>query len=73
MIWEFAGERIAKQFREDIQDFIRGLDDHELSGLLHDLLDDREVGALRKRAKELLETGIYPRPGPDISYPWPPI
>lgn len=73
VIWEFAGERIPQQLQEDIQNFADCLATNELNRVLLELLDEREVQALRKRTRMLLETGIYPHPGPDISYPWPPI
>jgi hypothetical protein len=73
VIWEFAGENIPDQFVKDIRTFAECLTGNELNRTLLDLLEDSEVQALRKRTGMLLETGIYPQPGPDISYPWPPI
>lgn len=73
VIWEFAGERIPEQFLEDMQAFVECLAEDELNRVLLELLDDREVQALRKRSRALLENPVYPQPGPDMSYPWPPI
>jgi hypothetical protein len=73
VIWEFAGECIPAPLLEDIGHFIDCLAGKDLNQTLLDLLDDREVQALRKRARKLLEGGVYPKPGPDVNYPWPPI
>lgn len=73
VIWEFAGEPIREQLLEDIRRFIDCLAGSDLNRKLLELLEDYEVRALHERAKMLLEAGVYPHPGPDINYPWPPI
>jgi uncharacterized repeat protein (TIGR03843 family) len=73
VIWDFAGERISEESLAEIRAFAECLAGDELRTTLFDLLDDPEVKALAKRTRTLLESGVYPQPGSDISYPWPPI
>lgn len=73
VIWEFAGEHVAEQLLADMRTFLACLAGDELNRALLELLEAREIEALHKRTKTLLETAVYPQPGPDINYPWPPI
>jgi hypothetical protein len=73
VIWDFARERISEEHLAGIRAFAECLVENELNRTLHELLDDREVLALHRRTKTLLEGAVYPKPGPDMSYPWPPI
>lgn len=73
VIWEFARQRISEELLSDIRSFADCLLQDELNKALFKLLDDHEVQALHKRTSKLLESGVYPQPGPDMSYPWPPI
>jgi uncharacterized repeat protein (TIGR03843 family) len=72
VIWDWAEERIPKQFLEDV-DTLRSMllaaDDAVLP--LADLLAPAEVTALIQRATRLLQTRSFPAPGPHRSYPWP--
>jgi uncharacterized repeat protein (TIGR03843 family) len=73
VIWEFSGEPIPPELLQGVESLIDKMKTDELSKTLHDLLDDREVAAVRKRARLLCEKGTFPEPGPGISYPWPPV
>lgn len=73
VIWDFAGERIPRKLREDVRRLCRELEGGTLLDVLRELLSEREVDALRHRAVRLVESGIFPEPGPGRSHPWPPI
>lgn len=75
VIWEFAGMPLPESIVADVAAFSRVLHDAEsrLTTVLHDLLADHEVEALRQRADRLLETCIFPEEGPGPNYPWPPV
>jgi hypothetical protein len=36
-------------------------------------LTGRELAALATRLERLLETAVFPNPGPGRHYPWPPV
>lgn len=68
VIWEFAGEPVPDELREDLR---RAATD--LPAALGDLLDPAEVEATAIRADRLAEAGIFPEPGPGRAVPWPPV
>ena len=68
VIWEFAGEPVAPELRDDLRRVAR-----EIPALLGDLLAPAEVEATAIRADRLAETGRFPEPGPGRAVPWPPV
>ena len=67
VIWEFAGERLPAGLVEDLA----RVAETPLE-TLRPLLSAREVQAVGRRAKALLEAGRFPVPDPDTHhYPWP--
>ena len=67
VIWEFAGERLP----EDVRDDLRRLVTHGLPSALAELLDEREGAVLVARAKRLAQLGRFPAEGGGDRYPWP--
>jgi uncharacterized repeat protein (TIGR03843 family) len=67
VIWEFAGEPVPPRLLEDVARLSGAL-----PGGLVDLLDDEEVGGIRRRAEALLADPCFPEPDPwTHCYPWP--
>jgi uncharacterized repeat protein (TIGR03843 family) len=67
VIWDFAGQKLSKNDRGDIERLAKdGLPD-ELMRLLH----PEETRALVTRMARLLEAGRLPQPRNDRPYPWP--
>ncbi|MDQ5852893.1 MAG: SCO1664 family protein [Chloroflexota bacterium] len=75
VIWDYAGTPLPAALIEDIAAFCARLDtaSDSLSGSLRQLLDQREVDALRRRTERLLRRPQFPHPGGGRSMPWPPI
>jgi uncharacterized repeat protein (TIGR03843 family) len=67
VIWDFAGERLDN----DLIAPLEMLAEAELPPSLTSLLDEEEVGAIRRRAKAAVRTARYPKPRGDFPYPWP--
>src|SRR5256714_10043265 len=72
VIWEFAGEDVAANLREDA----RRLAGELLSGEgwvdeLRALISTTELRALSQRARRLADVGRYPEPTSRWAYPWP--
>jgi uncharacterized repeat protein (TIGR03843 family) len=67
VIWEFAGEPLP----EDVRDDLRRLVKHGLPPALAELLDEREGAVLLARAKRLAQLGRFPAEGAGDRYPWP--
>lgn len=75
VIWEFAGEAIPASLREDLVRFAAQVDDDssEVRRQLQELLNARELAALKQRLERVLQRGKFPNPGPGRHYPWPPV
>ena len=74
VIWDFAGQPIPPNLLEGLRAFCdRLVGNDSLVDELRPLLTEREIGAMRGRVDDLLETGRYPTPGPGRNYPWPPL
>jgi len=71
VIWDFAGERLPNRVQDDLERWLaEGLGEQQLAGLL----DDRELEALDRRTRALLDAGELPAPDEDREwppYPWP--
>ena len=73
VIWEFAGEPIAPEVREDVGRLAAGLAGGPLCAELGTLLSAGEVEATRRRAEAFARAERFPYPGPGRPYPWPPV
>jgi hypothetical protein len=73
VIWEYAGEPIQKKLLDDLVAFQSWLcygNDVALEEL-GEIINPREMEALKQRLERLIEKAIFPRPGPGRHYPWP--
>ncbi|MFQ5407030.1 MAG: SCO1664 family protein [Anaerolineales bacterium] len=74
VIWDFAGLPVPDEMLAEMKAFeALFADGSDLVPSLHALLSVREVEAIRRRTRALLESGCFPRPGPGRNYPWPPL
>jgi uncharacterized repeat protein (TIGR03843 family) len=72
VIWEFAGEEVPEQLRQDAQKLANELtDDQGWVRRLEQLITGAEVRALAKRARRFADEGRYPEPTSRWAYPWP--
>lgn len=69
VLWDFAGEKIPKVLRPDIER-VAALNPGEL-GPLDELLTEEEIVMLLSRARRVAERPIFPHPKSDYAYPWP--
>jgi uncharacterized repeat protein (TIGR03843 family) len=75
VIWHFAGEPVPAELLKNLEQLVQQLDDKEnlLTSALRDLLKPSEVRAIAHRARQLLETGVFPYPSTQRPFPWPPV
>lgn len=76
VIWEFAGQPIPVRWVTSLKEFRARFDrrDDPAIRVLSQLLDKREMAALRRRAEQLAQGGCYPKPLPGYrQIPWPPV
>ena len=75
VIWEFAGQPAPPDLLADLQRFQEDMavDNGRLRTQLIELLSVQEVTTLLYRLRDLLQTGLFPQPGPGRHYPWPPV
>lgn len=74
VLWDFVGERLAPELLAALCAFRDRLDaDDVVAQTLAQLLDRAELRALRRRLDRLIDTGVYPAPGPGPNVPWPPV
>ena len=76
VIWDFAGQRIPDRWVTDLKKFRDQLDrrDTPAARALVQLLDKRELTAMKRRTEQVLQTGCYPQPLPGYrQIPWPPV
>jgi uncharacterized repeat protein (TIGR03843 family) len=72
VIWEFAAQPISATVRADLERLVAALDGSGgVTEELAELLTGDEIAATTARAKLLLRTGTYPKPGGLRPYPWP--
>jgi uncharacterized repeat protein (TIGR03843 family) len=67
VIWDFAGEPIP----DDVRDDVVALLDRDLPSELDDLLDPFERDAVRTRARALVHAQCFPHDPSGRRYPWP--
>ena len=72
VIWDFAGEPIPTPLYGGLSSLHESLNSDEAS-MFTELLTRYEIEALLRRTRKLEYTGVYPKPGPGRSYPWPPV
>ena len=73
VLWQWAGERLPADLRDDL-DRLRAALDAELGEQLRALLTTREVRAAGRRVDRLISTGRHPEPSGDWPpVPWPPM
>jgi hypothetical protein len=75
VIWDYAGEPIPDELLTDLRMLCTKLDDdkHPQQQQFSELLNAAELRALSRRIDQLLQTGVYPMPGPGPNRPWPAI
>jgi len=71
VIWDFAGQAIPEDLLNDLVQFREALEHGPARPALGPLLSDDELDALEFRARQLIESGCMPLPGPGRPYPWP--
>jgi uncharacterized repeat protein (TIGR03843 family) len=73
VIWDFAGQSIPQELRQDLRHFRRELEPAtNFYKELQMLLTQKEIKALAARADNLLSLSEFPEPNPDErSFPWP--
>ena len=76
VIWEFAGQPIPDRLVADLKAFRSRLDrpDDPALRALAQLLDKRELAALKRRTDQFIQAGYFPKPLPGYrQIPWPPV
>jgi uncharacterized repeat protein (TIGR03843 family) len=75
VIWDFAGQPIPGKLLADLEIFNQALaPETSLYKALRELLSQKEIKALARRAVNLIATRRFPQPNPDErSFPWPPL
>ncbi len=72
VLWDYAGQPLRPDILADLRAFRANLTG-DMANLLENLLDTDEMRALRRRLDRLINSGIYPDPGPGRNVPWPPV
>jgi hypothetical protein len=79
VIWEFIDMPIPADMLEAMRQMQQQMNDNvsllgqQLGQQLATCLSAREIAALSTRLGRLLETAVFPNPGPGRHYPWPPV
>ena len=73
VIWDFAGEPVPSNVRDDLGRAAAALRSGDLRRALEELLTPEELDATAKRAERLAAFARFPFPGTQRSYPWPPV
>jgi uncharacterized repeat protein (TIGR03843 family) len=74
VLWDFVGQPLPP----DVLAALCALRERLNSGdalvqTLAELLDKAEMRALRRRLAHLIDSGVFPAPGPGPNVPWPPV
>ena len=72
VLWDYVGEEIPERDLAAVERMLGELAGG-LGAELAPLLHPAEVSALAARAAMVLESKVFPEPGPGRAYPWPPI
>jgi hypothetical protein len=73
VIWDFAGEPVPPNMKEDLFRVAKALRSGDARSSLEDLLASEELEATATRAEILARSGRFPFPRTERSYPWPPV
>ena len=75
VIWDFAGMPIPPAILDDLRVFCARLHDADdvYTGAMSELLSLIEMRMLKYRVESLLESGVFPLPGPGPNRPWPAV
>lgn len=74
VLWDFAGLPLSPDILQAFRSFQHMLkQQHAASSVLKALLFAGELRALHQRLSHLIQTGVYPEPGPGPNIPWPPV
>jgi uncharacterized repeat protein (TIGR03843 family) len=73
VIWDFAGEPVPRNLRDDLVRVAKLLRSGDLRRSLEPLLTADELDATAKRAERFAASGRFPFPRTERSYPWPPV
>jgi len=72
VVWDFAGETIPSALLKDVERFRNAVQEPgDFRNRLTSLLAPEETRALVWRSDRLLESRIFPGPGPGRPFPWP--
>ncbi len=75
VIWEFAGQPIPQQQRNELIALKERIscNENNLRTHIQESLNNQELFSLLRRLDNLIESGIFSHPGPGRHYPWPPV
>lgn len=73
VIWEYAGIPFSAEQTATLTQLRERLGDQEISAELASLLSPSEFEIMLRRLDLLIDAGVFPQPGPDRHYPWPPV
>jgi hypothetical protein len=73
VIWDFAGEDVPASMRADLRGLAAKLQEGPDREELARLLSGPELEAMQGRLNRLIRAARFPEPGPERSYPWPPV
>jgi uncharacterized repeat protein (TIGR03843 family) len=74
VIWDFAGQRLPRPLREDLERAAISMDEGDLKEALGELLTRRELATLRRRMNAASQSRWeMPHPTSAWSVPWPPV
>lgn len=68
VLWDYAGEPIPEAIIEDLQQLVS---DDRLTAALGPLLDEDEIDAAERRARVLINEGLFPVDHSGRRWPWP--
>ncbi|CAG0928883.1 hypothetical protein TFLX_01123 [Thermoflexales bacterium] len=76
VIWEFGGQPIPVRWVETLKEFRTRFSQRDDPAIraLSQLLDKRELAALKRRTDQIIQMGCFPKPQPGYrQIPWPPV
>ncbi len=75
VIWDFRGLPLPSPILRDLERFCARLadDTDSYTRAMRDLLSGMELSMLKQRGERLLESGLFPLPGPGPNRPWPAV
>lgn len=72
VLWDFIGRPIRLEDLDSMNCLRECLAGPEGQGL-RQMLSLSEIDALKERTTHLIDSGVFPSPGPGRPYPWPPV